>query len=174
MSRRSSRSSGCSRRPSACATSRRSSRPRPPPCSATPTRPDRAAPRVLRPGPRLAHGGRAPEALAAACGVKLPATAAFDHPTPAALAALLRRDLLRDEARAAADPRAELDRLEATLSSIHADEALRPILTQRLKALLARWSDVRDDPDDPDLASKLRAASDEELLDLLAPRLWKH
>jgi acyl carrier protein len=85
--------------------------------------------------------------LAAATGLRLPATLAFDHPTPLDIAefvdGLLARSTPAKGAAPAetdsADPKAtlaELDKLEATLSRGILDEPTVDVLTERLRSLL--------------------------------------
>ncbi|MFE9728743.1 type I polyketide synthase [Streptomyces sp. NPDC005794] len=70
----------------------------------------------------------------------LPATVVFDHPTPTALADVLRTELAPD----AADPTAlllgDLDRLDGSLAAVGAaDEITRTRVAVRLQAALDRW-----------------------------------
>ncbi|HEX9307515.1 MAG TPA: SDR family NAD(P)-dependent oxidoreductase, partial [Anaeromyxobacter sp.] len=102
-----------------------------------------------------------------ATGVPLPATVAFDHPSPSALAAMLRKALEAPSGKRNGRHRAELDGVQATLSSLYANEELRPGLTNLLRTLLSSWAPTAPAPDDSALASKLRTATDEELLALL-------
>ena len=102
-----------------------------------------------------------------ATGVPLPATVAFDHPSPSALAAMLRGALRAPGGRTNGRSRSELDGVEATLSALYANDELRPGLTNLLRTLLSSWAPATPAPDDSALASKLRTATDEELLALL-------
>ncbi|WP_443080130.1 SDR family NAD(P)-dependent oxidoreductase [Streptomyces sp. P9-A2] len=96
--------------------------------------------------------------LTAATGFQLPASAVFDYPTPAALADVLLEQL-------GVSPMsvlAELDRLEASLSSMTLDEDVMAQAAKRLQTLAARCATSgapMDDEDEFDLDS----ASDDEL-----------
>ncbi|MFF8960991.1 SDR family NAD(P)-dependent oxidoreductase, partial [Streptomyces sp. NPDC014894] len=83
--------------------------------------------------------------LGAVSGLKLPASLVFDHPTPAAVAALLRGEIVPDAAAGGAPLLEELDRLEAVLERGTGDNVVRARVTMRLQSLLARWNDS-DDP----------------------------
>uniref|UniRef100_UPI001F59E28D acyl carrier protein n=1 Tax=Anaeromyxobacter oryzisoli TaxID=2925408 RepID=UPI001F59E28D len=104
--------------------------------------------------------------LASATGLPLPVTLLFDHPTPSALTALFRKRILQGEVRVDQQVHSEVERLEVALSTMYENEALRPRLTERLQALLSRWTDPGDTPVDSDLATKLRSATDKELFKL--------
>ncbi|MFD9128053.1 phosphopantetheine-binding protein, partial [Kitasatospora sp. NPDC059571] len=104
--------------------------------------------------------------LGAATGLRLPATLVFDFPTPAALAARLRADLVP------AGPAygggggtlADLDRLEAALATVTEDPDTRADVAARLQALLTRWSAApREREPDAQVAEQLREASADEL-----------
>ncbi|MGX1133658.1 acyl carrier protein [Streptomyces glaucescens] len=109
--------------------------------------------------------------LGGATGVWLSATAVFDHPSPAALAKLLRSETAPAPATAAGPP-AELDELERALARVpREDGGVRAEVTRRLRELLRVWE--TDQPDQPaadpgpDVAERIRSASAAEILDLI-------
>ncbi|WP_455431427.1 SDR family NAD(P)-dependent oxidoreductase [Saccharothrix variisporea] len=104
--------------------------------------------------------------LTATTGVRLSATAVFDHPTPAALADSV---LDRLTPAATAPALAELDRLEAALAVVGHDDDQRDEITARLRGLLARWDQPADDRARPDFA----AASTSELFDFIDNQLGR-
>ncbi|MFF7634989.1 type I polyketide synthase [Kitasatospora sp. NPDC008050] len=102
--------------------------------------------------------------LGAATGLRLPATLVFDFPTPAALAARLRADLLPAGGGPTGASLADLDRLEAALAVVAADEDTRADVAARLSALLARWSgEPGERQAEEQVTEKLQAASADEL-----------
>ncbi|MFI9031222.1 type I polyketide synthase [Streptomyces sp. NPDC053560] len=103
--------------------------------------------------------------LAAATGLRLPATLVFDHPTPEAVARHLAPALFGDEAAAGGpSPLAVLDQLEAALLSDGVDEVTRSGVAGRLRLLLATCDDAGQDSGRPDVDERIEAASAEEVL----------
>ncbi|WP_438021146.1 SDR family NAD(P)-dependent oxidoreductase [Sorangium sp. So ce315] len=105
--------------------------------------------------------------LAAAAGLRLPATLLFNHPTPAALARLLGAEMFRGEPTNGAPVLGELDRVEAALLAMPPDEAARAHVAARLRALLSRWTDASRAPAPPAPAPDLHAATNDELFGLI-------
>ncbi|KIE24968.1 hypothetical protein LK08_21695, partial [Streptomyces sp. MUSC 125] len=99
--------------------------------------------------------------LGAATGVRLAATAVFDHPTPAGLADHLRRQLVVPAAAAIGSLDEELDRLAGVLAEVSGEDDRRRALT-RLQGLVGRLSPHADD-DRGSVTEQLGAASDEEI-----------
>ncbi|MFE2722558.1 type I polyketide synthase [Kitasatospora sp. NPDC059327] len=103
--------------------------------------------------------------LSAVTGVSLPPTAIFDHPSPAALAALLERGL-RPPERGPAE--AELDLLEKALASLDPAGPGGREIGSRLRELLRGWGERADrDPAEAEPPVTLAAATADELFDLL-------
>jgi acyl carrier protein len=111
--------------------------------------------------------------LAKASDLELPVTLAFDHPTPAAVATYLRTRLAGDDGqRALLDE--QLDKLEAMVSSLAADEEalerVKPELQSfisRLQRFLADGSSATSSEGEADNDPDLELASNEELFDLI-------
>ncbi|WP_248001499.1 type I polyketide synthase [Streptomyces sp. RPA4-5] len=98
-----------------------------------------------------------------ATGLSLPATLVFDHPTPTELGGHLDGLLLPEEAGRTADLAADLDRLEARLLRLDADERERADVAARLQGLLARLAGA----DKTESDDALDDASADEVLDLI-------
>ncbi|MFI0408242.1 SDR family NAD(P)-dependent oxidoreductase [Actinomadura sp. 3N508] len=109
--------------------------------------------------------------ISAATGLKLPTTLAIDHPTPVALAGHLRTLLAsatngngNGNRNGGGDALSELDRLDTVVAALPADDPLRTKVTARLQDLLRKLDDAAPAAD---LTSRIRAATPEELFDLL-------
>jgi acyl carrier protein len=104
--------------------------------------------------------------LAAASGVRLPATLVFDYPNPVALAAWLRSELVQDGA-AAVPVLAELDRLEAALLGGSMDEPVWEQAADRLRRLLDAVGSRTAGPSRRRREAELESATDDELFNLV-------
>ncbi|WP_335936426.1 type I polyketide synthase [Streptomyces sp. PTD5-9] len=104
--------------------------------------------------------------LARATGLTLPATLVFDQPSPHALAAHLKTELVPGPADLARSALADVDRLEAALLALPDRDGSHGRVTARLEALLRGWYDARDAHGRdaaPVPPGDLGEASDEEL-----------
>ncbi|MER5252423.1 type I polyketide synthase [Streptomyces sp. NPDC002855] len=104
--------------------------------------------------------------LGAATGLRLPATAIFDYPTPLDLVGHIEDALVVDEPDGVAPLLAELSRIEAGLASIRPGDDEDDRVGARLSALLTAWRDSRSDAAAQE-SDDLEAATDDEVFDLL-------
>jgi polyketide synthase 12 len=105
--------------------------------------------------------------LAAASGLRLPATFIFRYPTSSAIAEYLREQLCP----AGADPSqpvfTELEKLESAMKRFAPDGDARGRLVKRLETLLWRLGDSAGEADQTVDSEALESASDDELFELI-------
>ncbi|QKW05117.1 SDR family NAD(P)-dependent oxidoreductase [Streptomyces sp. NA04227] len=111
--------------------------------------------------------------IATETGLRLSATLLFDHPTPGALAAHLRQNLVVDEAGSDTTVLADLDRIDATLTRLAPDEAARHRIAGRLQVLLTKWGATEQHGETTDAHDDLASASAEEIFALIHDELGK-
>ncbi|KAB8157038.1 SDR family NAD(P)-dependent oxidoreductase [Streptomyces mimosae] len=105
-------------------------------------------------------------------GLRLPVGLVFDHPTPAALAEHLRRQLVPAQEATAASLLDELDRLESAGAPDLTDADTRARLEERLEAFLrqlreTQQADHHPAPQEEGVTERLGAASDDEIFEFI-------
>jgi hypothetical protein len=110
-------------------------------------------------------------------GLRLPATAVFDHPTPVALAAVIRSELAGDSQPGPAAALAQLDQLDAVVSVISQDDAATTVIASRLQAMLTKLGESRQyrasSREDPLAVQHLETATDDEIFDFIHRKLGR-
>ncbi|HEV2636387.1 MAG TPA: SDR family NAD(P)-dependent oxidoreductase [Actinocrinis sp.] len=105
--------------------------------------------------------------LAAATGLRLPATLVFDHPTPADLVAELDSRLGGQEPAAERSLLSELDRLEAMLFGAAPDDPEAAGVGRRLQSLVSRWGERQAAAENSPAERDLDSATADDIFDLL-------
>jgi acyl carrier protein len=109
-------------------------------------------------------------------GLGLPATLAFDYPSPSVLAEHLLAELVGEGLSSSASLEVELARLERSLASLE-DGAQRSGVTARLRALLARLeNEDREHSQDGEpggvaVLERMQVASDDEIFEFIDKQL---
>jgi NADPH:quinone reductase-like Zn-dependent oxidoreductase/acyl carrier protein len=106
--------------------------------------------------------------IAAATGLRLPATLVFDYPAPVTLARHLATELHLDQEAPAKPVFAEIDQLDSILSEIPADSDMRSEVTARLQNVLSKWLRAQGTSAGDSVAVKLESATATEVLDFIS------
>ncbi|QDL68915.1 type I polyketide synthase [Streptomyces malaysiensis subsp. malaysiensis] len=110
--------------------------------------------------------------LNADTGLRLPTTLVFDYPNAKTLAEHVRAGVLPDEGTSATPLIADLEKLEASLSTAEPDSAERMAIAARLQVLLARLNgDEGGAKDAESITQRLDGASDDDLFDFIENEL---
>ncbi|WJD95170.1 type I polyketide synthase [Streptomyces antimycoticus] len=110
--------------------------------------------------------------LNADTGLRLSTTLVFDYPNSRALAEHVRAGVLPDEGTSSTPLIADLERLEATLSTAEPDNAERSAIATRLQVLLAKLNGGEAGAANAEsVTQRLDAASDDDLFDFIENEL---
>ncbi|GAB1818699.1 type I polyketide synthase [Herbidospora sp. RD11066] len=105
--------------------------------------------------------------LNAATGLKLPATLAFDYPTPSVLSEFIKKEIGYTQASTGSAALGEVGKLEKMVKGISLDDDARTVLAARVKALLLTLESGRETAADHADDNDLKAATVENIFDLL-------
>ncbi|MBV6699438.1 SDR family NAD(P)-dependent oxidoreductase [Kitasatospora aureofaciens] len=109
--------------------------------------------------------------LNTATGLRVPATLIFDYPTPVAVAAWLRTELVPDEA-ASVPVLDDLDRLESSLSGSAApDQDTSERITRRLQSILSKWIEKQGAAESGSGEVELESATPDQVFEFLDKEL---
>ena len=109
--------------------------------------------------------------LNTATGLKLPATLAFDYPTPAVLAEFLKSETGYDKANSSAAALDEFGKLEKLVKEIGPGDSARTVLAARVRTLLLTLETDQDTTAGAAADNDLEAATIDNIFDLLDSEL---
>jgi NADPH:quinone reductase-like Zn-dependent oxidoreductase/acyl carrier protein len=107
--------------------------------------------------------------LSAATGMRLPATAIFDHPTPISLSERLVADIFSTEKGSGSSQL--IDKLNALLGAVSDDPTVRESVRLRMRALLADWEESDSVEVDLEAAARIQVASADEIFAIIDDEL---
>ncbi|MGW2332260.1 SDR family NAD(P)-dependent oxidoreductase, partial [Streptomyces sp. NPDC001700] len=109
--------------------------------------------------------------LTTATGVRLPATAVFDYPTPTALGTYLLARIAPEAADPVSVQLRQLDKIASVISAMGADAALRERLSPRLESIVAMWTDMQRTAQADAEKQDLESASLEDMFGIIDQEL---